>query len=240
MKREEKEWWIKLISTNLTTAELDSMANATKGRGIRKTFVAKGHWRCIMDVIKSKLTGSGRASDIALPQIMLMNGLMNGIVYDWAALIAKRMYEFLTLQHRTFYMPHYVIGLFLEATREAMPKEELEVRPQGPLAAGEPPIMYWKHLDIGHSSAKRKLAVDTTSPSGEPDNGRDSSSTDDSKAEDEEDDGNRATEELVRVMFAPPLLPMGTLVPSSRVGSTCISAFGQSHTRLRLAPSRTK
>ncbi|XP_059073518.1 uncharacterized protein LOC131874251 [Cryptomeria japonica] len=138
--------------------------------------------------------------------IMLMNGLMNGIVYDWAALLAERMYEFLTLQHRTFYMPHYAIGLFLDAMREAVPEEELE-----------------------------KQAVDTTSASGEPDSGRDSSSTEDSEAEDE-DDSSWATEEPIRVLFAPPLLLMGTPVPSSGVGGPCIPAFGQSHTPVTLGP----
>lgn len=86
------------------------------------------HHGCYQEQIDR--VGQGRAPDIALPQIMLMNGLMNGIVYDWAALLAERMYEFLTLQHRTFYMPHYAIGLFLEAMREVVPEDELEVRPQ--------------------------------------------------------------------------------------------------------------
>lgn len=91
--------------------------------------------------------------------------------------------------------------------------------------------MYWRH-----SSAKRKRAVDTASTSGEPDSGRESSSTEDSEEEDEEDDSSQATKEPVRVRFAPPLLPMGTTVPASGVGGTCISAFGQSHTPVTLGP----
>ena len=71
-----------------------------------------------MDVIKSRLMGATRASDIALPQIVLMNGIMNGIVYDWATVLADRMEEFMTLQHRTFYMPYHAIGLFLEAAEK--------------------------------------------------------------------------------------------------------------------------
>ena len=65
-----------------------------------------------MDVIKSSLTGASQASDIALPQIVFMNGT----VYDWATVLADRMEEFMTLQHQTFFMPYYAIGLFLEAT----------------------------------------------------------------------------------------------------------------------------
>ena len=44
-----------------------------------------------------------------------MNGIMQGMVYDWATVLADRMQEFMSLQHRTFFMPHYAIGLFLEA-----------------------------------------------------------------------------------------------------------------------------
>ena len=51
-------------------------------RGLQKDFIRESHWRCIMDVIKSRLTGASRALDIALSQIAFMNGIMNGIVYD--------------------------------------------------------------------------------------------------------------------------------------------------------------
>ena len=68
-----------------------------------------------MDVIKSRLTGATRASDIAFPQVVFMNGIMQGMVYDWASVLADRIEEFMTFQHRTFFMPHHAIGLFLEA-----------------------------------------------------------------------------------------------------------------------------
>ena len=57
----------------------------------------------------------------------MMNGLMNGRVYHWASLLAARMDEFMTLQHKTFYMPHYAIEFFLEATARVIPKEKLEI-----------------------------------------------------------------------------------------------------------------
>ena len=75
-----------------------------------------------------------------------MNGLMNGRVYHWASLLATHMDEFMTLQHKTFYMPHYAIGFFLEATARMIPNEKLEIQPS-PTVPGEPPIMQWKHLD---------------------------------------------------------------------------------------------
>lgn len=100
-----------------------------------------------MDVVKSWLIGSSRASDISFPQVSLMNGIMNDKVYNWSSVLAERMHEFMMLQHRTFYMAHYAIGLFLDAVAQAIPVDRLEVK-LGPLAPGEPPIMQWRHLDI--------------------------------------------------------------------------------------------
>ena len=56
------------------------------------------------------------------------------------------MYELMTLQHKTFYMPHYAIGLFFEATTRVILIDVLEAKP-GPLAPGEPSILQWRHLD---------------------------------------------------------------------------------------------
>lgn len=84
MNKDMKEHWVKMVSRNLTLVELASMTNTTKNRGMKKSFLVEGPWCCIKDVMKSRLTGSSRASDIALPQIILMNGLMNGVQYDWA------------------------------------------------------------------------------------------------------------------------------------------------------------
>ena len=109
-----------------------------------------------MDVIKSKLTGASRASDIALPQITFMNGIMNSIVYDWAIVLADRMEEFMTLQNQTFYMPHHAIGLFLEATLHPGPADDFEVPPRGKLVLGEPLVFYRRHLDTGGTMASQK------------------------------------------------------------------------------------
>ncbi len=112
-----------------------------------------------MDVIKSELIGATRASDIALPQIVFMNGIMNGTVYDWATVLADRMEEFMTLQHRTFFMPHHAIDLFMEATVNQIPMDDFEAPPQGKLAQEEPPIFYWRHLDTGGTIAGQKKVI---------------------------------------------------------------------------------
>ena len=109
-----------------------------------------------MDVIKSKLTGATQALDIALPQVVFMNGIMQGMVYDWASVLADRMEEFMTLQHQTFFMPHHAIGLFLEVVASHKPLDGFEALPRGKLADGEPPIFYWHHLDTGGTAAGQK------------------------------------------------------------------------------------
>ena len=109
-----------------------------------------------MDIVKSRLTGSSRTSDISFPHMAMMNRILNGRVYDWAALLAERMSEFITLQHKTFYMPHYAIGLFLDAIVQMIPMDALEAKPR-PLAPSEPPIMQWRHLDtLGTKTTEQK------------------------------------------------------------------------------------
>ena len=84
LSQECKEYWVKLVSCDLTSEEIEFVVKGGKSRGLRRDFIQEGHWRCIMDVIKSKLTGATWASDIAFPQIVFMNGIMNGTVNDWA------------------------------------------------------------------------------------------------------------------------------------------------------------
>ena len=56
-----------------------------------------------------------------------MNDIMNGTVYDWATVLTDRMKEFMTLQHRTFYMSYHAIGLFLEVALHQIPIVDFEV-----------------------------------------------------------------------------------------------------------------
>ncbi len=142
LSQERKEHWIALVCRDLTPVERETVVQGTKCRGLRRDFIREGHWHCIMDVIKSRLTGATRASDIALPQIVFMNGIMQGVVYDWASVLADGMEEFMTLQHRTFFMPQHAIGLFLEAAASKIPMDGFEAPPRGKLADGEPPIFY--------------------------------------------------------------------------------------------------
>ena len=93
LSQERKEYWVKLVGRDLTLEEMESVVKGAKSRELQRDFIQEGHWRCIMDVIKSKFTGASRASDIALLQITFMNGT----VYDWATVLADRMEEFMTL-----------------------------------------------------------------------------------------------------------------------------------------------
>ena len=71
------------------------------------------------------------------------------MVYDWASVLVDRMEEFMMLQHRTFFIPHHAIGLFLEVAASQIPLDDFEAPPRGKLADGEPPIFNWRHLDTG-------------------------------------------------------------------------------------------
>ena len=132
-----------------------------------------------MDVIKSRLTSTTQASDIALPQVVFMNGIMQGIVYDWASVLANRMEEFMTLQHRTFFMPHHAIGLFLEAATSQIPLDDFEAPPRGKLTDEEPPIFYWRHLDMGGTTTNQKRVIRGLDASGDTDSGQEDTSESD-------------------------------------------------------------
>ena len=78
-----------------------------------------------------------------------------------------RVYD---IANKTFYMLHYAIGLFLEATTRTIPVDRLEAKP-GRLAPGEPSIMQWKHLDtvggqkgtVGQKRPQQDIRGDTDS-----------------------------------------------------------------------------
>ncbi len=95
--KDGKLFLIRLVCGDLTEVEQAALAETSKGRGLKKTDIQEGPWRCLMDLVKSRLTGSSRASDITFPQVSMMNSIMTGKVYDWASVLAKRMHEFMTL-----------------------------------------------------------------------------------------------------------------------------------------------
>ena len=181
--------------------------DTSKKRGLRKSDIREGHWKCLMDVVKRRLIGSIKASDISFPLVSMMNAIMNGKVYDWASLLATRMEEFMTLQHKTFYMPHYAIRLFLEATARTIPHEQLEIKPSSAVP-GEPPVMQWRHLDspIGQKGMGQKRAQQEMEESGNTDSGRQDTSCeeDDSEGMEVEQDEEEDDEEG-RVISAVPL-----------------------------------
>ena len=149
----------------------------------------------------------------------MMNGIMNGRVYDWAFLLAERMNEVIMMQHKTFYMPHYSIGLFLDAIAWLIPNDRLEIKPSQ-IELGEPPIMQWKHLDTpGGQKAIGQKRMRQEMESSEHENtnsgSKDTSSEDvDDSEEEVEDEGD---DEEVEVITAPPLLFSRSLTATSHL-----------------------
>ena len=82
---------IQLVCGDLSPTEQEALSDTSKGRGLKKSNIQKGYWRYLMDIVKSRLTGSSHASNISFPHMAMMNGILNGRVYDWAALLAERM-----------------------------------------------------------------------------------------------------------------------------------------------------
>ena len=135
------------------------------------------------------------------------------------SLLAKHINEFMTLQHKTFYMPHYAIGLFLDATTWMIPNDRLEINPSS-TDPGEPLIMQWKHLDTpGGRKAigQKRMRQDVESSEHKnTDSGRRDTSFEDiddsnEEVEDEEDD------EEVEVITASPLLFPRSLTATSHL-----------------------
>lgn len=136
---------------DLTTKEWERV-NAAKGRVLKKSYIVPSEWQCMLDVMKTRLTGASRASDIAVPMLALMNGLRNGTVYDWASFLFDRIHDFHTLQHKAFYMPFHAIKLFLDAVQTHVPSDRHVWKPQNWVDPSQPPIFYWTHLDTFTSS----------------------------------------------------------------------------------------
>ena len=83
MDKERKLKLLELVCKDQVQQQKDALTQTSRRRGLQKSDIREGHWRCLMDVIKSRITGSSRASDIFFPLVSMMNGLMNGRVYDW-------------------------------------------------------------------------------------------------------------------------------------------------------------
>lgn len=104
-----------------------------------------------------------------------MNGIRNGVVYDWASVLADRMEEFMTLQHKNIYMPYHAIGLFLDAMRVQISPETQHLAPHNRVHPRQLPIFYWVHSDITTPSGdtqsgkkqKRRVVVSEYEPESE-------------------------------------------------------------------------
>ena len=79
LNREVKLKLIQLVCGDLSQVEQETLSDTSKGRGLRKSSIQEGHWHCLMDIVKSRLTGSSRVSNISFPHL----AMMNDIVYDW-------------------------------------------------------------------------------------------------------------------------------------------------------------
>ena len=88
MSKEAKLQLIRLVCRDEVQQNIDALMAASAKRGLRKSEIREGHWKCLLDMVKSRLTGSSRASDISFPLVSVMNGIMGGKVYDWASLLA--------------------------------------------------------------------------------------------------------------------------------------------------------
>ena len=145
-----------------------------------------------------------------------MNEILQGRVNDWAALWVERMYEFMTLQHKTFYIPHF--GLFFEATTQMIPNDAREAKP-GPLAPSQPLIMQWRHLDtLGTKITVKEKRL-------RPNDGNTDSGCEETSSEES------GTDEEVGVIIATPLRfprsALSTMTHLAPLGINGISGFGQ-------------
>lgn len=115
---------------------------------MKKSYLTSPEWRCVLDIIKSKLTVASRASDVAIWMLRLMHGLSNGKIYNWGRVLSSRVKEAMLLKHKTLYVPHHLIALFLEALRTQVALEN-----RGGFVASsrvepyKPAMHYWLHLD---------------------------------------------------------------------------------------------
>ena len=100
---------------DLTEKEWESILSKNNSMGLKKASIVNAKWRCIVDLVKRKITGGSQTSNIAIWMLPYVNGLIMGSIYNWAQLLFERMKEFVELRHTTFYMPHHVIAIFLEA-----------------------------------------------------------------------------------------------------------------------------
>lgn len=77
-----------------------------------------------------------------------MNEIRCGKVYNWGQLLAERIHDFLRLEHKTFYMCHHAIGLFLDAARLQVPPEVWGTfEPRRRVEPNKPTMYYYIHLD---------------------------------------------------------------------------------------------
>ncbi|XP_057855203.2 uncharacterized protein LOC131064892 [Cryptomeria japonica] len=147
LTKEKNKWLMDLVRRDDLTEEQWKSAWGDSRR-MKRVFIAPGEWRMLMDLVKSRLIGASRASDIAIWMIGLMNGIKCGKVYNWGQLLAERIHDFLRLEHKMFYMCHHAISLFLDVVRLQVPPEIWGTfEPRGRVEPNKPTMYYYIHLD---------------------------------------------------------------------------------------------
>lgn len=147
LTKEKKKWLMDLVCKDDLTKEQWESAWADD-KGMKHAFIVPGAWRMLMDLVKSRLTSSSYASDIDIRMIGLMNGIKCGKVYNWGQLLAERIHDFLRLEHKTFYMCHHAISLFLDVVPLQVPPEIWGTfEPRGRVEPNKPTMYYYTHLD---------------------------------------------------------------------------------------------
>lgn len=162
LNSEKKRLLEEICGDNLKEEQWDSIWQNSNRRGLKKLYITSTEWRCVMDILKSKLTAISKASDIAIWMLQLMYGLNNGKVYNWGRVLSNRVKEFMLLKHKTLYIPHHVIALFLEALRtQVAPEHRGNFLATSRVEPYKPAMYYWLHLDtfeVVHTEALEKRA----------------------------------------------------------------------------------
>ena len=127
-------------------------------------------------------------------------------------------------------MPHYTIGLFLEAAVNQIPMDDFEALPRGKLADREPPVFYWRHLDTGGTAAgQKKVFQGLQAAQGDTDSGWEETS--ESSGAEYEEESTFAKVESESADSEPTFFTLPQLSTSAHLTTftSVIPPFGQRH-----------
>ena len=67
LSQEVKARLVQIVCGKRRKAKNEALMDTSKGKGLKKSDILEGHWRCLMDLVKNRLTRSSRASNISFP-----------------------------------------------------------------------------------------------------------------------------------------------------------------------------